>query len=343
MSIEMIFYSPSVDDSKTLRDFLLSRGFERRNYFMMAPDSFSEHFHWFSNRNFESFDGVEATIFWVAEEFQDEFPDCFWALHTRTRASASAADKAYQNEIIREARRTFGGDFHNDWFGKNRYTKIEPDTRDAVARGIYLAYETVKERVIAVKYSLPMPSQELEGLMGTNLEPLSKADPTRVLYNALVPFAIAALEHFFSQAFKILLKYNEKAQAKLNEASWKVEIPDVIAIKDGVKTVEDIVAERYSFQSIGRIHQAFSDWSDLDFYKIIRKRKKIGRRLPFLERHLQNSIDFRHGIVHRFDVNPDMRKGDIELIFDVVMLVIDEFVNHLEKSRKIPIRDDAFA
>ena len=52
----------------------------------------------------------------------------------------------------------------------------------------------------------------MQKLVGTKLEPLAQTDPTRVLYNALVPFVLAALEHFFSQAFRILLRYNDKAR-----------------------------------------------------------------------------------------------------------------------------------
>ena len=98
----------------------------------------------------------------------------------------------------------------------------------------------------------------------TRLE-TSQLDPTRVLYNALVPFALAAVEHFFSQSFKILLKYDENAQMCLLKHQRKLEIGDVVAIRDGFKTLEDVVASWYSFQSIASIHAAYKEWLSIDF------------------------------------------------------------------------------
>jgi len=111
--------------------------------------------------------------------------------------------------VIRAARKKFGGYFTNDWYGKNRYIRVKPDVRDAVARGIYLSYEHVRERISALRIALPEPNVSLEQLVGTDLEALSRHDPSRVVYNALVPFTLAAIEHFFGQCFRILLKYDK--------------------------------------------------------------------------------------------------------------------------------------
>jgi hypothetical protein len=71
---------------------------------------------------------------------------------------------------------------------------------------------------------------------------------------------------------------------------------------------------------------------------VIRRRKKVGKRLPVLERQLNLLIDFRHGIVHRFNLDLELRKEHIEEIFDLTTAVIDQFVDHLEKLRGVPIR-----
>jgi hypothetical protein len=110
----------------------------------------------------------------------------------------------------------------------------------------------------------------LEKLVGTKLEVLAETDPTRVVYNALVPFAVASLENFFSRCFKILLRYNLKAQEKIAQQSKKVDFEDVIAIKNGTLTIEDIIADWYSFQNIASIHRAFSDWFGIDFWALLR-------------------------------------------------------------------------
>lgn len=199
MSIEVILH-PKNATRDQLRQLLEKRGYHPTDHLWDWPKG-SLNYHWFDRTDYRSFDGVEATIYPPSDENKlKKLGQCAWALHTRTRVSASPADKQEQNETIRAARQMFGGSFYNDWYGNNRYTPIEEDSRDAPARGIYLAYEFVIHNISAVRFALPEPNEGLEKLVGTKLEALSTADPTRVLYNALVPFAVSALEHFLVSA-----------------------------------------------------------------------------------------------------------------------------------------------
>jgi len=179
----------------------------------------------------------------------------------------------------------------------------------------------------------------MENMVGTKLEPIAALDPTRVLYNALLPFVVAAIEHFFSQSFKIMLRHDARAQERLKKQNKKIDMADVCAIRDGTTTLEDVVAQWYSFQSIGSIHNAFNDWFSIDFQALIRRRKKVGKKLLVLERRLAKMIEFRHGIVHRFSLDFGLRKPDIEEILDMVRVLIDVFVEELERRRGVPIRD----
>ena len=150
MSIEVTLH-PEAPDIRGLQTLLVEFGFERCSHLWDWPEG-SLHFRWFSDVEYQSYDGVEATIFAPTEALDAGSRLCAWALHTRTRASASPADKQQQNRVIRAARKRFGGAFHNESAGKNRYTKIKDDGRDAPSRGIYLAYESVRESVSAVQY-----------------------------------------------------------------------------------------------------------------------------------------------------------------------------------------------
>lgn len=338
MSIEIVLYPNGVTQD-ALCEYLVESGFQSCEHLWDWPEK-SRHFIWFDEDDFRSFLGVEATIYPTTGTEHEEHPDASWGLHTRTRASASSGDRAQQNHVIRLARKRFGGSFTNDWYGKNRYTPIPPDPRDAVARGIYLSYQRVKEQISAVRTALPEPVIGFDRLVGTDFEALARYDPTRVIYNALVPFAIAALEHFFSQCFKILLKYDGQAQKRLMKQSRKVDLGDVLAIRDGKNTIENLVARRYSFQSISGISAAFKDLLDIDFQAVVSRRKKVGKRLLVLERQLNSLIEFRHGIVHRFNLDLELRKEHIEEILDLVTAVIDQFVEHLEKLRSVSIRVD---
>ena len=110
---------------------------------------------------------------------------------------------------------------------------------------------------------------------------MSRVDPSRAMYNAMVPFAVAAVEHFFSKSFKILLYYDNKAQKSLEEQSRKVDMQDVLEISSGTKTIEDVIADWYSFQNIQSISAAYKDWFGIDLWKILRQKKKSGKESFF--------------------------------------------------------------
>ena len=338
MSIEIKFHPKSSPTRDELKRLLLEFGFAPATHLWNWPDG-SIHFHWFNEVDYQSFDGVEATIFPPSDDVKAKLGDCTWALHTRTRASASPADKEHQNTIVRQARARFQGNFYNDWYGRNRYTQVKPDRRDATARGIYLAYEHVTSEIRDVQYALPDPQKGFEELVGTQLENLSQVDPTRVLYNALLPFSVAAFEHFFSRCFKILLHYDPHARNRISSQNRKIELADALAIQSGAKTIEDIIANWYSFQNIGSVQQAFSNWLDIDIWKILRQKKKVGRRLQFLDVQFKSLVDMRHGVIHRFTIDRQMRKQDIQELFHVVLTIIDTFVDHLEQTEGKSIRD----
>jgi hypothetical protein len=116
-------------------------------------------------------------------------------------------------------------------------------------------------------------------------------------------------------------------------------LEDVIAIKDGAKSIEDVVADWYSFQNIASIHKAFSDWFGIDFWKIIRRKKRIGSGIRLLEDRLNYIISFRHGVIHRMELDRSLNKKQTDDIFAAALAIIDMFVEHVEKQRGKRIRD----
>lgn len=338
MSIEICFY-PVRATRDDLVKFLKLRGFTPTQHIWDWPKG-TANLHWFQVADFQSFAGVEASVFPLSEKSRGELEtSCAWAIHTRTAIGASVADRAQQNETVRAARRQFGGYFYNDRNGKNRYIPPEQNSTP-IARGLFLLHGRVVQRLNNVKNSLP----SLPPFVAANArtpkidEMMAKLDPARTLYNALVPFAVAALEHFFSNAFKILLRYDDQARRHLDDQHQKVEFVDVLAISTNASSIEDVVAKRYSFSSIKGIDKAFKDWFGIDVWKILRQKRRVGRRVGWLEKRFENLIDFRHGIVHRFEVNVELDRADIVEIFDLSILLIETFIEHLETSRGETIR-----
>lgn len=336
MSTEVTLY-PKSATKEHLRKHLLSLRYQPCSHLRNWPKG-SVHFYWFEAADFKSTDGVEATIYPPSENEQRKHGRVSWALHTRTRASASSFDKEYQNHTIRTARRIFGGNFYNDWHGKNRYTPLWDDKKSPASRGIFLSYERVLKNIEAVQYALPQPTHALSG-EGKIAEALRRLDPVRLLYNALVPFAVAALEHFFGQTFKILLRYDERAQKRLAQQSKKIDIQDALTISRGHGSIEDVVAGWYSFQNVRSIHTAFREWFGIDVWRLLRKRKRIGRRIALLEQRLDELIQFRHGIIHRFEFNSGLAREQAFELLESSRVIIDVFVDYLERERGMKIRD----
>ena len=206
---------------------------------------------------------------------------------------------------------------------------------------LYLAYESVRESVSAVQYALPDPTPGLQRLVGTDLERLSQMDPQRVLYNALVPFAVAAVEHFLSRSFKVLLEFDPTTRDRYRRLTRKPEMVEAISIAEGEKSIQDVVVRWYNFQNMDRIQKAFGEWLDIDFRATLREKRTIGRRVITLDEEFGRIIEARHGVIHRLHIDRDLQKHDISELLDVAMAVVDAFVDHLESQRCIRVRDRA--
>lgn len=344
MGLEIAFY-PKSASKEDLRRHLLAHNFTQlRSAWPRLPNY--THFYWFEERDFRSTGGVEATIRpredWDNHEGMKQ-PPCTWVLHTRTKVWVSCFDKEKQNEVIRTARRNFGGTFYNDWYGINRYTQIEMDHHSPMERGIILVHQSVSEEIRKVvsalpdpKINRPKPNTAIDRVIAGHI---ARLDPSIVIYNALIPFAVAALEHYFGRIFVIMLRYDEGAQRKLLDLDRKVEMADAVAISRGEKHIEEVVASWYAFQNVDHIQRAFKDWLQIDFWKTIRRERRRGRRVERLSDVLNDIIGARHGVIHRFELDYGLDRRKTEDVFKTIQLLMDALVEALEIERGLRIRD----
>ncbi|KGT08075.1 hypothetical protein NV63_18600 [Elizabethkingia anophelis] len=125
MSVEITLYTKKATKT-SLTKFLLENGFQKSKHFIEEMNNEnSVHYIWLELNNYQSSTGVEATIQKVTIKEQNNFKSSEWILHTRTRSSGSFEDKQKQNEIIRIARKQFGGTFYNDCYGTNKYINLD--------------------------------------------------------------------------------------------------------------------------------------------------------------------------------------------------------------------------
>lgn len=329
---------PKKASRKELSDYLESLGFARCSHFWDWPKG-TLNYSWFDHQDFKSIDGVSADIYPVSEE-EKNITKNEWALHVRNLYSASWHDVAMLNEVLRGARKRFGGTIKGD-YGTNKYAPLWDDKSTPVSRGISGVYQHVKQELSAVKCALPDPSinhpQSTGGKIDDFLEFTKSLDPSRVIYNGLVPFAVAMFEYFFSQAFQVLIAYDKLALEKRENHKAKFEFSAILDIQRKKRSIEELIAENYTFQNLDQLNKAYRDWLDIDVRKIFFKKKRIGKSITFLENKISEIIQYRHGIVHHFAIDRSLTKDAYIHILDAISLAIEEFVLFIETKYKIDI------
>ncbi len=329
---------PKKATRKELNEYLQDLGFKKCGHFWDWPEGTSN-YHWFDHQDFKSIDGVSADIYPVSEE-ERNITGNEWALHVRNLNIASWHDVAMLNKVLRGARKLFGGTIKGD-YGTNKYAPLWVDKSTPISRGISGIHQHVQQELSAVKKALPEPKinhpQPVGGKMDEFIEFTNSLDPSRVIYNGLVPFAVAMFEYFFSQAFQILIAYDKSALEKRENYKTKIEFSTVLDIQRNKVSIESLVAKEYTFQNLDQLNKAYKDWLNIDVRKILFKKKKIGTSITFLENKISEIIQYRHGIVHHFAIDKSLTKNAYIHILDAISLAIEEFILFIETKYKIEI------
>lgn len=323
-----------------LKEYIESLGFRRCKHFWDWPKG-TLNYSWFDERDFRSIDGVSADVFPVSGE-ELAITGNEWALHVRNLYSASWYDVKKLNDVLRGAKKLFGGTIKGD-YGTNRYAPLWEDDSTPISRGVSSIFQRVDQDLRAVKFALPdsvmsrPPVEPTDAKMRDFIELTHSFDPVRVIYNGLVPFAVAMFEYFFSRVFRVLIAYDPYALAKRDSHNLRVDFPTLLQVSSGTRTVEDVIAEAYTFQNLDQLNKAYREWLDIDVRKLLFKRKMIGRKVSFLENRIRDIIQYRHGVVHHFELDRSLTKDGYIAILDAVEASIAEFVGFLEKKYKVTI------
>jgi hypothetical protein len=246
------------------------------------------------------------------------------------------------NNVLRGARKLFGGTIKGD-YGTNRYAPLWKDESTPISRGVSAIFQRVDQDLRAVKFALPdsvmswPPSKPADAKMRDFVEFTQSLDPARVIYNGLVPFAVSMFEYFFSRVFRVLIAYDPYALAKRNSQNLRVDFPTLLQVSGGERTVEDVIAETYTFQNLDQLNKAYREWLNIDVRRLMYKKKRIGHKVSFLENRLQDIIQYRHGVVHHFELDRSLTKDGYIAILDAVEASITEFLDFLEKKYRVTI------
>lgn len=328
---------PKKASKKELKDYLENLGFVKCGHLWDWPKG-TLNYSWFDYEDFKSIDGVSADIYPVDKKERKHTKN-EWALHVRNVYSASWYDVKMLNDVLKNARRLFGGDIYGD-YGKNRYAPLWEDNSTPLSRGIKNIYEHVDTNIRAIIYSIPDASIKKPNKSEEHnemFEFLSLNDPSRVIYNGLVPFAVSMFEYFFSQCFQILIKYDKNAIKKRESFNQKIDFQTVIELSKNNKTIEEVIASNYTFQNLNQLNKAYKEWLNIDVRNVLYKKKKVGNSIKYLENRIAEIIQYRHGIIHHFSLDKTLTKDGYIDILTAIEKSIEEVISFIEKKYDIKI------
>ncbi len=323
-----------------LKAYLEGLGFRRCKHFWNWPPG-TLNYSWFDERDCMSIDGVSADVYPV-EGQEAEITGNRWALHVRNLYSASWHDVKMLNDVLRGARSLFGGTIKGD-YGTNRYAPLWKDESTPISRGVSAIYQRVDQDLRALKFALPDSAMQqasgepMDAKMRDFIEFTHSLDPVRVVYNGLVPFAVSMFEYFFSRVFRILIAYDSYALEKRASHNTRVDFSTLLQVSERERTVEDVIAEAYAFQNLNQLNKAYKEWLGIDVRRLLFRKKRIGRKIAFLENRLAEIIQYRHGVIHHLELDRSLTKDGYLAILDAVEASITEFLEFLEKKYGVTI------
>lgn len=280
----------------------------------------TRHFFWFDDTDHRSTTGVEITVFPVRDS-ERSLSHGEWAIHVRNTYSATWHDVEMLNRILRTGRKKFGGDIYGD-YGKNRYAPLWKDTSTPISRGFAWVYRMTHDNIGSVSHALPTELNLGKG--DTELDNIIRSfDPTRVIYNGLVPFLVSVLEFYLKNTFVIALKYDPIAQGKIKDLRREV----ASVANPGAKSTEESIADSISFQDLRNVRKAFRKWLDVDIKQPLTP--TAATREESLWQSLDDLIRYRHDVIHRMGVDTSFSRSDFltqaQLIEESLDLLLKTF------------------
>lgn len=343
MSLEITLYT-KISTKTGLTRLLAENGFQKvRHIVGELNDSKNLHYMWFGFENYEPNVGIEDTVLELSNEERKKHQCSNWILHTRTRAGGTHEDKAKQNEIIRIARKQFGGTFYNDWYGTNRYTNLEDyEKLHPHEKAIFSIKENSFEKLYQIincleSYQNPM-SEYLQSLEPDTLGQLLKTkDPSIVLYNGLIPFLVSVIEYFFGESFVNFITYDSTAREMITDEKIKIGVSEVMKIQNKETSLERIISETYNFQSLESINKAFKKYIKIDVFAVLSKRKKVNGKIFRVLTKLEMLVNSRHKIIHNLEFNYDLTKDDYITYVKTVEKTIEMIIDEIKVKRDLKI------
>jgi hypothetical protein len=286
----------------------------------------SVHLHWFDEDDYKSTTGVELTVFPMNDE-ESKYSKGKWAMHARNTYSATCYDVSMLNQFLRKARKEFGGNIIGD-YGKNRYAPLWKDESTPMSRGYTWVRQITHDNLSSVSYSLPKEmtiSPDADDKIRTLIE---LTDPSKVIYNGLIPFLVSILEFYLKNILVISLKYDINANEKVELYAKELQLEKKEAINK--------IANSISFQDLKNVKKALKKWLNVDIKLILNSTDSTTEKSLWSQ--LNALIKYRHDIIHEMGVDRSLSRDKFLEWSQVVDKTLDILLKELADKYKLNLK-----
>jgi hypothetical protein len=256
---------------------------------------------WYDTIDYHSYVGVELNIYKAKGE-----PI---VVTTRSRLGRSYWDLIHQNRTIKLLRDFFGGTFTTD-FGRNRYFQVEGSPPTPVSSGCYLARwrfdnALIRPRIYLMQIGLDQPITK-----ETGIEFIDEMNPKLFSNNLVLPYLVAIWEDYFKSSFSAILRHSTKRETVLKRVNSKLPQDFLEMIAAGMMTIEEVIAETFSFQRPNIIAHNFKLLDPkIDLISSLRKPHQNGEQS--LYDAIEERVQHRNNFVHTGAINIEFTEQEL--------------------------------
>ncbi len=124
-----------------------------------------------------------------------------------------------------------------------------------------------------------------------------------------------------------------KLQERIFDRTSKVDFQTLKALLEKKKSLAEVEAGYYTFQNLPSANVAYSEYLELNLFKLWNRKKKIGKRFYSIREIVEELIQLRHEIVHKAYLKPDFDKIEVDRYRKAVELAGKSIVDALEQEK----------
>jgi len=291
MSIDLFLRCKRSPSTKAVEKVVLPLGWEKQEYF---PGSKGRSYVWFHRENYES---TRGCWLFITKPEETDPKGTKLVFHAYSNAGRSHEDYEAQNGVIKALRKSFGGSIYNPQEGNQSYLVNDIPKLSPSEKACGFTYIDFQHNLNRASMAVSDISENTKKMMELG-EWYASLDVGLLRNNTLLPFVVASLESFLKEFFTEYLETHPDVLEKVYEKKSKIEYSELKKLLSGEKSLAQHEADNYTFQNLYSANNAYKNYIDVDIFKILDQRKKVGKKVKVVRNVIVEMLELRHRIIH---------------------------------------------